>query len=125
MTAHATKDLASVARTRSGFSLLEILLALSILGGSLAVLSQIAEIGTSAAREARELSVCRMLCQSKLALHLKAFSTHHSIRSIRLPRLPTTTPSKSNQRRWMDCCRYGYRSKLLNETVSRRSLPFP
>lgn len=52
---------------RSGFSLLEILLALSILGGSLAVLSQIAEIGTKAAREARDLSICRILCQSKLS----------------------------------------------------------
>ena len=50
-----------------GFSLLEILLALAILGGSLAVLSQIAEIGTGAAREARDLSVCRILCQSKLS----------------------------------------------------------
>lgn len=51
---------------RAGFSLLEILLALSILGGSLAVLSQIAEIGTSAAREARGLATCRILCQAKL-----------------------------------------------------------
>jgi len=64
---HATRNFASVGRARRGFSLLEILLALSILGGSLAVLSQIAEIGTSAAREARSLSVCRMLCQSKLS----------------------------------------------------------
>jgi len=53
-------------RQRAGFSLLEILLALSILGGSLAVLSQIAEIGTSAAREARGLAICRILCQAKL-----------------------------------------------------------
>ena len=52
---------------RRGFSLLEILLALAILGGSLAVLSQIAETGTSAAREARDLSVARLLCQSKLS----------------------------------------------------------
>jgi prepilin-type N-terminal cleavage/methylation domain-containing protein len=52
---------------RRGFSLLEILLALAILGGSLAVLSQIAEIGTSAAREARDLSICRILCQAKLS----------------------------------------------------------
>ena len=52
---------------RSGISLLEILLALAILGGSLAVLSRIAETGTSAAREARELSVARILCQTKLS----------------------------------------------------------
>ena len=52
---------------RYGFSLLEIVLAIAILGGSLAVLSQIAEIGTSAAREARDLATCRVLCQSKLS----------------------------------------------------------
>ncbi len=52
---------------RRGFSLLEIMLALAILGGSLAILSRIAETGTSAAREARDLSVARLLCQSKLS----------------------------------------------------------
>ena len=67
MTTNATKDFVAVGRARGGFSLLEILLAISILGGSLAVLSQIAEIGTSAAREARDLSICRILCQSKLS----------------------------------------------------------
>jgi prepilin-type N-terminal cleavage/methylation domain-containing protein len=54
-------------RGRRGFSLLEILLALSILGGSLAVLSQVAEIGSRAAREARDLAICRLMCQSKLS----------------------------------------------------------
>ncbi|MGB7329552.1 MAG: prepilin-type N-terminal cleavage/methylation domain-containing protein [Rubripirellula sp.] len=52
---------------RNGFSLLEILLALAILGGAMAMLSQIAETGTSAAREARDLSVARLMCQSKLS----------------------------------------------------------
>jgi prepilin-type N-terminal cleavage/methylation domain-containing protein len=52
---------------RCGFSLLEILLALAILGGSLALLSRIVDTGTSAAREARDLSAARILCQSKLS----------------------------------------------------------
>ena len=52
---------------RAGFSLLEILLALAILGGSLAVLSQIADTGMSAARESRDLAAARILCQSKLS----------------------------------------------------------
>jgi type II secretory pathway pseudopilin PulG len=46
---------------------LEILLALAILGGSLAVLGQIADTGISAAREARDLSVARLMCQTKLS----------------------------------------------------------
>lgn len=52
---------------RAGFSLFEILLALAILGASLAILSRIAENGTSAAREARDLSVARIMCQTKLS----------------------------------------------------------
>jgi type II secretory pathway pseudopilin PulG len=46
---------------------LEILLAIAILGGSLAILSQIAETGTDAAREARALAMARVLCQAKLS----------------------------------------------------------
>jgi len=52
---------------RRGFSLLEILLSLAILGGSLAVLSRIVDTGISAAREARDLSIARMICQAKLS----------------------------------------------------------
>ncbi len=53
--------------SRRGFSLLEIMLAIAILGATLAVLGQIAQIGSSAAREARDLSICRILCQAKLS----------------------------------------------------------
>lgn len=52
---------------RRGFSLLEMLLALAILGSSLAILAQIAGTGVAAAREARALSTARMICQTKLA----------------------------------------------------------
>lgn len=51
---------------RAGFSLLEILLALAILGGSLAVLSSIAVTGAGASSEASDLAVARMLCESKM-----------------------------------------------------------
>ena len=51
---------------RDGFSMLEMILALSILGTSLAILAQIADTGVDAAREARALATARMICQSKL-----------------------------------------------------------
>lgn len=52
---------------RQGFSLLEIMLALAILGSSLAIIAQIADTGVDAAREARDLSLARILCQAKLS----------------------------------------------------------
>ncbi len=71
-------------RKRCGFSLLEILLALAILGGSLALLSRIVETGTSAAREARDLSVARILCQTKLSELLLDSMTGISPQSVPL-----------------------------------------
>ncbi|TWU65743.1 MULTISPECIES: type II secretion system protein [Crateriforma] len=52
---------------RHGISLLELVLALAILGGSLAVLSQIAGTGADAAREARDLAMARLLAQRKMS----------------------------------------------------------
>ncbi len=74
---------------RQGFSLLEILLALAILGGSLALLSQIAETGTWAAREARDLSVAKMICQTKLAELL--LDSAAGIQPLSVPPAPATS----------------------------------
>lgn len=52
---------------RRAFSLLEMILALAILGSSMAVLAQIASTGVGAAREARAMTTARMICQSKLS----------------------------------------------------------
>ncbi|MEM6472520.1 MAG: type II secretion system protein [Planctomycetota bacterium] len=59
-------SLLQAAPRRSGFSLLEMILALAILGTSLAVLSQIAGTGVDAAREARALATARIICQNRL-----------------------------------------------------------
>ena len=52
---------------RSGFSLLEILWRWPFWADRLAVLSQIADTGMSAARESRDLAAARILCQTKLS----------------------------------------------------------
>ena len=70
---HATLVLAALKRSchrvtrQQGFSLLEILLALAILGGSMAILSRIVDTGISAAQEARDLANARMIWQAKLS----------------------------------------------------------
>ncbi len=56
-----------VRRQRRGFSLLEILLALAILGSSLAILSTIVSRGANAGLVARDLAIARILCQTKMA----------------------------------------------------------
>ncbi len=53
--------------SRFGFSLLEILLAIAILGGALAALGQIATTGLDAAQEARVLAMTRVVAQAKMS----------------------------------------------------------
>jgi type II secretion system protein I len=52
---------------RSGFSLLEVILALAILAGAVAVLGEVARHGLDTARIARDLTYAQMLCESKMA----------------------------------------------------------
>lgn len=54
-------------RRRSAFSLVEVILALAILAGSIAVLGEVARFGIRNARAARDLTQAQFLCQSKLA----------------------------------------------------------
>lgn len=52
---------------RRGLSLLEVMLALAILGGSLTAIGMLVRLGSRAAVEARELTNAQLLCESKLA----------------------------------------------------------
>lgn len=54
-------------KRRFGVSLLEAIVALAILGGALAALSQIMGTGVDAGREATALVQCRMVCSRQLA----------------------------------------------------------
>jgi prepilin-type N-terminal cleavage/methylation domain-containing protein len=52
---------------RRGFSLLEVVLALAILVGAIAVLGELVRLGTTNASSARELTQAQLLCESKMA----------------------------------------------------------
>jgi len=57
---------ASQSKHRTGFSLLEVMLALSILGVSTAILAQILQIGSDNGLRARRITQAQMLCESKM-----------------------------------------------------------
>jgi type II secretion system protein I len=52
---------------RQGFSLLEVILALAILVGAIAVLGELVRLGTRSAAAARDLSAAQLLCESKMS----------------------------------------------------------
>jgi prepilin-type N-terminal cleavage/methylation domain-containing protein len=52
---------------RGGFSLLEVILALAILGGAVAVLGEAARLALTNAEFTRDMAHAQMLCESKLA----------------------------------------------------------
>ena len=54
-------------KKQRGLSLLEVVLAIAILGGSMAVLGQLINIGHSAAIDARDLSEAQILCDTKVS----------------------------------------------------------
>jgi general secretion pathway protein I len=54
-------------RYSKGFSLLEVILALAILTGAIAILGELARIGLRHAAAARDLTRAQLLCESKLA----------------------------------------------------------
>jgi type II secretion system protein I len=54
-------------RPRTGLSLLEVLLALAILGGALAAVGELMRIGARNAEIARDLSTAQLLGESKMA----------------------------------------------------------
>lgn len=50
----------------AGLSLLEVILAIAILGGSIAVIGELVRLGARQAEEARELTIAQLLCESVL-----------------------------------------------------------
>lgn len=57
---------ASHRRSARGFSLLEVILALAILAGAIAVLTEVSRNALENARIARDVTVAQLLCESKM-----------------------------------------------------------
>ena len=53
-------------RGSAGLSLLEVILAIAILGGCIAVIGELVRLGARQAEEAGELTIAQLLCESKL-----------------------------------------------------------
>lgn len=53
--------------TRRGFSLMEVVLAMAILGVAIAVIGELVRLGSRSAAMARDLSMAQLLCDSKMA----------------------------------------------------------
>ena len=75
-----TPDAIKPAR-REGFSLLEVLLATSILLGCLVVLAELASIGRQHATDAQDLTAAQLICQTKLNEILAGASPVRSVQN--------------------------------------------
>lgn len=64
---------------RAAFSMLEVILALAILAGSLAVIGQLNDLGLRGARRAASLAEAQLLCDSKLAEIAAGFAPATSV----------------------------------------------
>lgn len=73
---------------REGFSLLEILLATTILLAAIAVLGQLAQLGLRNAAEASKLARARQLCQNKLEAIVLGIDAAESIKDTPLKEAP-------------------------------------
>lgn len=62
-----THRIARGRQRRRGLTLWEVMLALAILGGSIAVIGQLVRLGVRSAGEARDLAQAQLLCEAKLA----------------------------------------------------------
>lgn len=66
-TTHRKRSIRSRFVSRRGLSLLEVMLAIAILGGALAVLGELVRIGARSAASVRDLTQGQLLCENRLA----------------------------------------------------------
>jgi hypothetical protein len=87
----AIRPRGAVPRCRSGFSLMEVLLATSILLACLIVLGQMASVGRQHAEDAESLTVAQLLCQAKLNEILIGAQPMASQSATPIPEIPGWT----------------------------------
>ncbi len=67
---------------RAAFSLLEVILALAILAGAIAVLGELTRGGLDHARRARDLAQAQLLCESKMAEILAGYEALEAVSDV-------------------------------------------
>ena len=73
----------------AGFSLLEVILALSILVGAIAVLGELVRLGTMNAASARDITQAQLLCETKLAEVMAGLTFPEIVQSVPCETDPT------------------------------------
>jgi general secretion pathway protein I len=66
-------------KKRKAFSILEVILALAILTGAMAVLGELGRLGFRNAKSAQDLTKAQMLCESKMAEYTAGITTPQSV----------------------------------------------
>jgi type II secretory pathway pseudopilin PulG len=66
-------------KKRKAFSILEVILALAILTGAIAVLGELGRLGFQNAKAAQDLTKAQMLCESKMAEYTSGITTPQSV----------------------------------------------
>jgi len=85
---------------KAGFSLLEVILALAILAGSIAVLGESSRLALKNAEVARDLAHAQLLCESKLAEFTTGITTVQAVGSTAFD-ATTTASIDPSEPAWM------------------------
>lgn len=84
---------------KSGFSLLEVILALTLLGGAVVVLGQVCRLAMQNASATRDLGRAQMLCESKMAEVVSGITPPSSVGET--PFDTSTEPELVDDPRWV------------------------